>query len=898
MTKGISVHLVSSSHWDREWYLTVEQYRFRLVECMDRALGFLESDPAWKFYMTDGQTQMVLDYLEVRPEQRETVRRFARAGRLRLGPWRVQPDLQIIGAEALVRNLLTGHRDCEALGGIERHGYLADNFGHVGQMPQVLRGFGIGSACFWRGYDENQVEALENNWVAPDGSAILAVLLPRGYTSAAGYGPGEKDNLSFEKHWLKLRELSRTGVIVMNDGTDHALPTPNLDAVLAFARERLTEAGEIRHSHWGAVIEEIELRIERDKIALPTLDGELLFAPGLDSTFSSHLDQKQANMRCEAILSRCAEPLAALAAACKGKRYPKGFFDRAWEMMVKNAAHDSIAGCHGDKVARDVIHRYDRAAEIAEGLIAQGLDDLAGKKAQEYDVDVASSVALFNPSATPRHGVVEVELSIPDTKGRNDFGWLFADMGFHYQGRRLESHILEDRPDARPTYRDRGNPVVRNTRTFRALVNVPAIPALGALAIDFDSTGAKKQDAIFNADGVEEGKAEIATVAPALLAGPNVLRNEFVELTMHPDGTFDLADLESGRVWKGLNLLVDEQCRGNLYSFNPSRNGRASVCAPGGMETLCDSRLRGSLRVATTIACFDQRGEADLIQRCAGNNSPTAACPIFIDVSLHKGSRRVDIAVTLDNRAGGHRLRARFPILTPGSRVRVNSVFDLVDRSAAELKRRTRGITFEQLRERPAAGMIGFQTVEDGEGGLLLAGRGLYEYRHQHERGVVELTLLRSSGAINFGFEAWGSGESGYMIGTHRMEYAIEPFRGELFASGALESVDAFLNPVVARQFPAGTACAAGGPALEDARLAFSALKGMDNGAPGFIFRFFNRSADTVRANIPLGRIWRRIERRRLDETGGDIVGENTNRIAIEVRPKEIVTLALLAARE
>ena len=39
MTKGISVHLVSSSHWDREWYLTVEQYRFRLVECMDRALS-------------------------------------------------------------------------------------------------------------------------------------------------------------------------------------------------------------------------------------------------------------------------------------------------------------------------------------------------------------------------------------------------------------------------------------------------------------------------------------------------------------------------------------------------------------------------------------------------------------------------------------------------------------------------------------------------------------------------------------------------------------------------------------------------------------------------------------------------------------------------------------------
>lgn len=38
-------HLVSHTHWDREWYRTFQRFRMRLVEVTDALLGLLESEP-------------------------------------------------------------------------------------------------------------------------------------------------------------------------------------------------------------------------------------------------------------------------------------------------------------------------------------------------------------------------------------------------------------------------------------------------------------------------------------------------------------------------------------------------------------------------------------------------------------------------------------------------------------------------------------------------------------------------------------------------------------------------------------------------------------------------------------------------------------------------------------
>ena len=71
----VDIHVVSHTHWDREWYLTREQFRLRLVDLIDRVLDLLERDSAFAHDHLDGQTIVLEDYLEMRPEQTSRVQR-------------------------------------------------------------------------------------------------------------------------------------------------------------------------------------------------------------------------------------------------------------------------------------------------------------------------------------------------------------------------------------------------------------------------------------------------------------------------------------------------------------------------------------------------------------------------------------------------------------------------------------------------------------------------------------------------------------------------------------------------------------------------------------------------------------------------------------------------------
>ena len=61
--------VISHTHWDREWYMPLEQFRHRLVDMMDRLLDILAEQLEYIFHL-DAQTVVLEDYLAVRPENR------------------------------------------------------------------------------------------------------------------------------------------------------------------------------------------------------------------------------------------------------------------------------------------------------------------------------------------------------------------------------------------------------------------------------------------------------------------------------------------------------------------------------------------------------------------------------------------------------------------------------------------------------------------------------------------------------------------------------------------------------------------------------------------------------------------------------------------------------------
>src|SRR5881397_3256145 len=81
----LDVHIVSHTHWDREWYHPLERFRQRLVALIDE---LLDDPPSInESFLLDGQAIIIDDYLDVRPDRASEIGALLRAGRLEAGPW-------------------------------------------------------------------------------------------------------------------------------------------------------------------------------------------------------------------------------------------------------------------------------------------------------------------------------------------------------------------------------------------------------------------------------------------------------------------------------------------------------------------------------------------------------------------------------------------------------------------------------------------------------------------------------------------------------------------------------------------------------------------------------------------------------------------------------------------
>ncbi|MFZ5951278.1 MAG: glycoside hydrolase, partial [Candidatus Rifleibacteriota bacterium] len=137
--------VISHTHWDRAWYLPFQAYRLRLVRMIDDLLELLESDDSFKCFTLDGQTVLLEDYLEIRPQNLVRLQKLVQASRLFIGPWYTLPDLFIPCGESVIRNLQLGLNIAREFGEPMKIGYLPDPFGHFAQLPQILQGFDISS---------------------------------------------------------------------------------------------------------------------------------------------------------------------------------------------------------------------------------------------------------------------------------------------------------------------------------------------------------------------------------------------------------------------------------------------------------------------------------------------------------------------------------------------------------------------------------------------------------------------------------------------------------------------------------------------------------------------------------------------------------------------------------
>ncbi|HEY5860903.1 MAG TPA: hypothetical protein VIX62_11510 [Actinomycetota bacterium] len=388
-----TVTLVPHTHWDREWYEPFSVFSERLVEMMDGLLAL--GDDGFPHFHLDGQTAMIDDYLDRRPERQADLRRLAASGQLSVGPWVTQMDEFLTSGESHIRNLEMGLARARDLAG-ERAldiGYMPDQFGHIGQMPQILRQGGLDRAMVWRGVPAS-IDRTSFWWEAPDGSRVLTEYMVFGYFFGGSFlRAAEPSELAetLEASAGKLGPYLVSDRMVVMVGYDHAGPDASLpgkvaDAATLTPHMDVTIAGIAEHVHGQPSTE------------IPTWRGELRSSARahlLPNVYSARVHQKRERGRLEALIERSAEPLAA---QVPGFGWPGDELDRAWTLLLWNGAHDSACGCSHDQVAIDVDARFAEVREIGTDIVQRALESLGSRVAE-------AGVIRWNPSPFEREGV-------------------------------------------------------------------------------------------------------------------------------------------------------------------------------------------------------------------------------------------------------------------------------------------------------------------------------------------------------------------------------------------------------------------------------------------------------------------------------------------------------------
>lgn len=389
MTARRAIRLVPHTHWDREWYLTFEEFRDRLVEALDSLLDLMDRDERFSHFHLDGQTVMIDDYLSVRPEREKELVAHIASGRLSCGPLVTLVDEFLVSGESILRNLEDGMARARALGASPTVAYLPDQFGHVGQMPQLLAASGLGRVVLWRGVPA-EIDETTFAWSAPDGSVVAAFYLP------FGYGQGGKLSPEPERFLARLeRELERSEpflgseeALLLMAGDDHERPNASLPDLLAHAGS----AG------FDVAVSSLKEHVASVRPSSRRWTGELRSAARanlLPNTYSARTHEKADRARAEHLLERYAEPLAALV---PGSEWPADELRRAWHLLHLNGAHDSVCGCSTDDIARAVDERTRRATDLARAIANRALGVLGASAS-------GGGLLAFNPSPFERDGI-------------------------------------------------------------------------------------------------------------------------------------------------------------------------------------------------------------------------------------------------------------------------------------------------------------------------------------------------------------------------------------------------------------------------------------------------------------------------------------------------------------
>lgn len=791
LTKKFRVFVYHHTHWDREWWAPLQDFRIRLVELIDDLLDALDHDPDFRCFLLDGQTIVLKDYLEIRPENRERLIAYINDYRIQCGPWYILPDEFLVSGEAHIRNLWLGERMAERLGYHNLDiGYIPDTFGHISQMPQILRGFAIDNALIWRGVGGDPATCKQEfTWEAADDSQVLAHWFPEGYYQMP-FLHMDNQQRPYEDKLGRVRRLietfaahATTECILLPYGGDHRSIDRRLPRLLKQVNEQIDDLAEL---HWSTTQEYVEAIRARDP-DLQVRKGELRdFGAALPhllpGVLSARLYLKQLNFAGQTWLERYAEPFSTLA-WWHGRMYDAGLLWAAWEFLVQNHPHDSICGCSVDQVHREMIARFDQSRQIAE-IVTEKCVQHINAQIDTSDLEGGeTALVAHNPLPWPRTGPVGVLLERRQGVGPRTHRLLDPD------GREIPFQVRSV---------DRLRPMTDQWQQTEVYFIADELPALGYTAYRLCRRDEPLDPKQLLLTAVQPS-ARLKGSQPLtdLRVGDGVLENRVLRVEVdRRHGTLRVTDKRSGATYAGLNAFEDGGDAGDTYAYAPPLNDmllRSDQAARVHVSLVEAGYAAATLRIDLDWALPGALCDDRLSRRFEYVETRISAF-----VTLASESPYVEIAVEWENRSCDHRLRALFPLGAPIAASHAEGQFDVVERPAGIMDA---GDGWAEPYV-PTMPQQGFVSVSSPTRGLTIANRGLPEFEAQPD-GTLAITILRAVGWLSREDTLVRVGGAGPQIptpdaqclGRQRVEYAIIPHAGDWLESQAYVAAHNYLVP-------------------------------------------------------------------------------------------------------
>lgn len=743
----LKLHLISHTHWDREWYQSFQHYRYRLVRVIDDLLKGLENDENYRVFHMDGQTIVLEDYLAIRPENAERLAKLIRDGRIVIGPWYVMPDEFLISGESLIKNLRMGHKICKDYGVTPmRNGYVTDIFGHNNQFPQILQGFGIDSATLYRGIAEYEKDAF--CWRALDGSEVIAAKLEaeRSYSNFyfavrwpyEGKTFDEEDAVQRMKVLVdRARGMAASDMVLMMDGVDHGAMEPRIPEMIRLFEENIPDI-EFVHDRIETYFDQLK------KESLDVIEGTLynvgkkgINNQVLKNVLSSMVHIKQANDSCEISLASVAEPLNAFCEMFGDdlKAYKEDdsslaprrtYLDTAWKYLITNHPHDSICGCSVSDVHRDNEYRYRQVSQMAD-ISARDCMKVITRNIKCTGVH-QEAVLLYNPSQEEVEGVQVFELPVHHHEKPNR-------RFFDADNAQMKVQVLSEMEESEKNERLRQLIRFDHISILTVAADIK-IPAFGYTVIYCDNL----EDVFHPENG--DYRFEVYN-PPCRLIGSqmtahNRIDNGALTVEINASGLLDVTVHSTGKVYNNLHLLEDRSDAGEGWNWRPVTYDETVY----GNNCLKQYKITSDGPLCTVLELtYEMRIPSGLNHNEKERSEREELQQITTRVTIPKDSEKIFFETTLENRIENHRMRVLFPTAMETDYFYTKTPFAMTRWSIAHAD--THDYTERDTFVCPSQGVT---YLQDSVNQAALYTKGLYEVEvTDNEERAIAVTLFRAA---------------------------------------------------------------------------------------------------------------------------------------------------------